>query len=285
MRKLIVAAAVLLTSLAGAARADKLVLVGGTGDGGDGGPATKAKLVAPFAVGSDAAGNLYLSEYEGQRIRKIAPDGIISTIAGNGTKGFAGDGGPATASQISGPHHLLVAPAGDVYIADTYNNRVRKIDGKTGIISTVAGTGQKGFGGDGGPATAAQFGNIYCLAVDPAWKHMYLADLDNRRIRAIDLTSGIVTTLAGTGTKGARPTAPKPNLPHSSIRALLRPMATETSTSSSAAATHSASSIPRARSTPSSAPARPATPATAATPARRHSKTPSTCASTSMAAS
>ena len=96
-------------------------------------------------------------------------------------------------------HSLAVTPAGDVYIADTWNNRVRKIDGKTGVITTVAGTGEKGFSGDGGPAEKAKFGGIYCVALDTSAEHLYMADLDNRRIRVLDLATNIVTTIAGNG--------------------------------------------------------------------------------------
>jgi len=100
------------------------------------------------------------------------------------------------------PHSIAIGPGGDIYIADTLNCRVRKIDSKSGVISTFAGTGQKGFGGDGGAAGNAEFGNIYCVAFDPKLERMYLADLDNRRIRMIDMKNGIVSTVAGNGKKG-----------------------------------------------------------------------------------
>jgi streptogramin lyase len=183
-------------------RADKLVLVAGGSKDEDGVAATQGKLRGPFAVAFDKAGNTYIAEMTGLRVRKIDAKGILNTIAGTGEKGKGGDDGPALKAEFDGPHHLTVAASGDVYLADTWNNRVRKIDAKTGVITTVAGTGEKGYSGDSGPATKAKFGGIYCLALDAKGEKMYLADLDNRRIRMVDLTGGTVTTVAGNGEKG-----------------------------------------------------------------------------------
>lgn len=195
---------VVLISLvsAASARAEKIVLVAGEGEGGDGGAAREAKLQMPFAVDFDHSGNLFLAEYIGQCVRKIDGKGIITTIAGTGKKGYGGDDGPAAKAQFNSIHSLVVAANGDVYIADSFNKRLRKIDCRTGAIRTVAGTGQKGFRGDGGPATKAQFGDIYCTALDAKGEKLYLADLDNRRIRVLNLESGIVETVAGNGEKG-----------------------------------------------------------------------------------
>ncbi len=187
---------------ASAASADKIVLVAGGGTGEDGVPAKDAKLKTPFGVDFDRQGNLYLVEMTGQRVRKIDTKGILTTIAGTGQKGDGGDGGPALKAEFNGMHNLAVAPNGDIYLADTWNNRVRKIDAKTGDITTVAGTGKKGFSGDGGPATQAEFGGIYCVSLDPKGESFYCADLDNRRIRKVDIKTGIVTTVAGNGQKG-----------------------------------------------------------------------------------
>lgn len=184
------------------AHAQRVVLVAGGGGGGDGSPAVSAKLLTPFGATMDGDGNIYLVEYAGCRVRKIDARGIISTLAGNGQKGFAGDGGLAAGAQFNSPHNLLVGPDGALYVADTMNNRVRRIDLKTGTISTFAGTGQKGFGGDGGPAEKAQFGNIYSIAFDPKGERMILDDLDNRRVRAIDMKTDVVSTVAGNGEKG-----------------------------------------------------------------------------------
>lgn len=187
---------------AGAGAAGRLVLVAGGGSGGDGAPATQAKLVAPFGTGFNAGGTLFFVELTGERAGKIGSDGILKIIAGSGKLGSKGDGGPAAGAEFNGMHSLAVTRDGDLYLADTWNNRVRKIDAQTGIITALAGTGTKGFSGDGGPAIKAEFGGIYCLALDEAGGLLYLADLDNRRIRVVDLKSGTVSTLAGNGKKG-----------------------------------------------------------------------------------
>jgi DNA-binding beta-propeller fold protein YncE len=183
-------------------RAEKIVLVAGEGEGGDGGPAREAKLQMPFAVDFDRTGNMILAEYTGQRIRKIDRKGILSTLGGTGEKGYGGDDGPARKAKFNSIHSLVVTPNGDIYIADSFNKRLRKIDGRSGVVTTVAGTGEKGYSGDGGPANKAKFGDIYCAALDPKGEKIYLADLDNRRIRVLDLQSGLVETVAGNGKKG-----------------------------------------------------------------------------------
>lgn len=171
-------------------------------------PAEKVTLVVggdlnePFGVDFDTSGAMFLVELAGNKVRRLDKDGKLTMIAGTGEKGFSGDGGPALKAQFNGPHHLLVGPDGDVWVADTWNNCVRKIEPKTGTITRVAGSGEKGFSGDGGPALQAKFGGIYCLAFDAKGEHLYVADLDNRRIRAVNLKSGIVTTVAGNGQKG-----------------------------------------------------------------------------------
>jgi sugar lactone lactonase YvrE len=193
-------------SFAFTATAAKLALVAGGGDKEDNAPATEARLKEPFGVGFDRAGNLYIIEMaQGERLRKLDKSGLVSTSAGTGVKGFSGDGGPANKAQINGAHHIAIAPNDDIYIADTWNNCVRKIDVKTGIISTIVGNGQKGFSGDGGPAAKALSGGIYSIAFDAKAESLYLTDLDNRRIRAINLKSGIIQTVAGNGQKGVPP--------------------------------------------------------------------------------
>jgi DNA-binding beta-propeller fold protein YncE len=183
-------------------RGDKVVLVAGGGPAGDGASAVTAKLLTPFGVASDGADNLYIVEFTGQRVRRINSKGILGTIAGIGQKGSAGVGGPALKAEFNSPHSLAVLPNGDVLVADTINNRVCRIDGRTGLLTVIAGTGEKGFSGDGGPAVKARFGNLYCTALDPAGERLYLADLDNRRIRVVNLQTGVVTTVAGNGKKG-----------------------------------------------------------------------------------
>lgn len=160
------------------------------------------ELSMPFAVDTDRAGNLYIAEMTGQKVRKFDTAGRLSDYAGTGAKGAAGDGGPAAAAHFNGMHHLAVAPNGDLFVADTWNNRVRKIDARSGQITTVVGTGEKGFAGDGGPAVGAQCGGIYCAALDVPRNRLLLADLDNRRIRVVTLADGRIETLAGNGRKG-----------------------------------------------------------------------------------
>ena len=189
-------------SCASLARADKIVLFAGGSAAEDGSKATEAKLSAPFGVASDGAGNLYVVEFNGHRVRRIDGKGFITTIGGTGRKGSGGVGGPANKADFDSPHSLAVTPKGDVFVADTMNNRVSKIDARTGMLTVIAGTGEKGFSGDGGPAVKARFGNIYCASLDPGYERLYLADLDNRRIRVVDLGTGIVTTVAGNGKKG-----------------------------------------------------------------------------------
>jgi DNA-binding beta-propeller fold protein YncE len=192
-----------VSALACDARADRLVLVAGGGTGGEGSKATQAQLHSPFGIGYDQVGNLFIVELEGGHVHKVDPRGILSTIAGNGMKGDAGDGGPASAAVFNAMHNLALAANGDLYIADTLNHRVRRIDARTGVISTFAGTGKQGFSGDGGPALAASFSGVYCIAFNPDRSRLVIADLENRRVRAIDMQTGIIDTVAGNGQKGA----------------------------------------------------------------------------------
>jgi DNA-binding beta-propeller fold protein YncE len=194
---------IVVLALAPAARADKVVLVAGGGDGPDGSKATEAKVVQPFAVDFAADGSLLFVEMVGgERLRKIGLDGRITTLAGSGKKGDAGDGGPALQAEFNGMHNLVIGPDGSVYLADAFNNRVRRYDPKAGIVTAFAGTGAKGFAGDGGPALQAEFNQTICIAFGPGAKTMYVADIGNRRVRAIDRQTGVVTTFAGNGSKG-----------------------------------------------------------------------------------
>jgi uncharacterized protein (TIGR03437 family) len=169
------------------------------GFSGDGGPATSAMLGRPFSLAIDAGGNLYIADSANERIRKIDVNGIITTIAGNGQSGFSGDGGLAINASLQTPVGVAVDQAGNVYIADGDNNRIRKVSAG-GIISTFAGNGSEGFSGDGGLAVNAMINIPYDVAADAAGK-VYIADAGNNRIRKVS-TSNIITTVAGTDTNG-----------------------------------------------------------------------------------
>ncbi len=172
---------------------------GTEGFGGDGGAATAAQLFYPHGVALDAAGNLYIADGGNHVIRKVDAAGVISTVAGSGTRGFGGDGGAATAARLFYPHRVALDAAGNLYIADTVNNRIRKVDA-AGVISTVAGSGTRGFGGDGGAATAAQLYYPHGVALDAAG-NLYIADGGNHVIRKVD-AAGVISTVAGSGTRG-----------------------------------------------------------------------------------
>ncbi len=170
---------------------------GTAGFSGDGGQATAAEISNACGVSFDGSGNLYISDRGNNRIRMVNTSGIISTYAGNGTGGYSGDGGPATAAELRGQNGIQFDQAtGNLYIADYQNNAVRMVN-SSGIISTVAGNGTGGYSGDGGQATAAQIANPMGVAIDPAG-NLYLADHSNNRVRLVN-TSGIITTFAGTG--------------------------------------------------------------------------------------
>ena len=173
---------------------------GTAGFSGDGGPATAARLDFPSGIAVDTAGNVYIADRFNHRIRKVDTSGTITTIAGDGTFGFGGDGGPAFAAQLRSPQDVALDTAGNVYIADTLNHRIRKVD-TSGTISTFAGNGTAGFSGDGGPATAAQLTDPTAdVAADNAG-NVYIADRSTHRIRKVD-TSGTITTIAGDGNFG-----------------------------------------------------------------------------------
>jgi hypothetical protein len=175
---------------------------GVSGYSGDGGPATNAEISGGFGMGvfADANGNVFIGDYGSSRVREVAvATGLITTVAGNGTRGFSGDGGPATSAQLKNPRGVFADGAGDIFIADDENLRIRKVAAGTGIISTVAGNGIAGFAGDGEPATSAeiQFG-VLSLAVD-ALGNLFIADNVNNRIREVVAATGNIQTVAGNG--------------------------------------------------------------------------------------
>jgi sugar lactone lactonase YvrE len=187
-------------------RSGRPVVIAGSGPtgfsagfGGDGGPATAAEMKCPTGVALDPAGGLLVADYGNDRIRRIAPDGTIASIAGGAPDDGnerVGDGGPATRASLFGPTLLAVGPDDAVYVADRDHNRIRRI-APDGTITTFAGGHDQGFAGDGGPATAAALDNPAGMAFDAAGD-LYFADSNNNRVRKID-RQGVITTVAGTG--------------------------------------------------------------------------------------
>jgi len=173
-----------------------MVAEGGTWD------SKSSPLTSPFGVDFNSDGDLWIVELEGGRVHKLDAFGKLHHVGGDGTKSYKGDGEPLADATFNGIHNCAVTPNGDLYIADSWNHCVRKVDAATGVISTIAGTGQKGFGGDGGPAAMATFDFVMCITLSPTNDVLHIADLNNRRIRVVDLKSGLVTTVAGNGKKG-----------------------------------------------------------------------------------
>lgn len=162
---------------------------------GDGGKASEAAISLPLGVAMDKAGNLYIADAGNSRVRKVSPDGVISTVAGNGTSGYSGDGGPAISAQLRGPAGLAVDAAGNLYIADHLDNRIRRVSAD-GMISTVAGRGDTNPPlGDGGPATSASLAGPFGVVVDTSG-NLYIADTFFYLIRKVS-PAGIITTVAG----------------------------------------------------------------------------------------
>ena len=172
---------------------------GEDGESGDGGPATEASLDRPTSVAVDVEGNLYVADTGNNRVRRVdATTGIITTVTGVERPGYDGDDGPTVAASPNDPSGVTVDIEGNLYIADTGNNRVRRVDVATGIIATVAGTSEWGYGGDGGPATEAMLDYPRGLTVDGEG-NLYIAEKGNHRVRRVDAVTGIITTIAGTG--------------------------------------------------------------------------------------
>jgi hypothetical protein len=169
---------------------------GTQGYSGDGGPATSAKLDWPSGIAIDAAGILYIADQRNNRLRQVTSAGVITTIAGNGLAGFAGDGGPAISAELNGIFAVAVDATGNIYIADRYNYCVRKVT-PTGVISTIAGNGTNGFSGDGELAISAQLSDVIDVATDAAG-NLFIADYSNHRIRKVT-PAGVISTVAGDG--------------------------------------------------------------------------------------
>lgn len=166
---------------------------------GDGGPAVRAALNFPSAVAVDEDGSLYIADTMNHRVRRVdARTGAISTVAGTGQRRFSGDGGPAASAALNEPAALAMGGKGRLYIADQSNNRVRELDLSTGIMTTVAGTGEAAYTGDGMPATEAALAGPSGLSVGPD-RALYIADTFNGRIRRVDPDTGLISTVVGDG--------------------------------------------------------------------------------------
>ncbi|MCE2502056.1 MAG: hypothetical protein J4G13_14535 [Dehalococcoidia bacterium] len=179
----------------------------GTGEAGymgDGGPATDATLREPFMCCFDSAGNLFFCEAKNHIVRRVdAATGVVTTVAGTGEQGYSGDGGPATEATFNEPYSLEVdddSPQANIYIVDRLNAVVRRVDAATGVITTVAGTGEAGYSGDGGPGEQAQLREPNDCFLDGRGG-LLIADIQDQRIRRLDLASGIIDTFAGNGEK------------------------------------------------------------------------------------
>ncbi len=166
--------------------------------GPDGEPGASTSIDSPRGVAVGAGGEVYISEGRGHRVRQVLPDGTLATVAGTGDPTFGGDGGPATAAALDFPGGIDVA-ADILYIADAGNDRIRAVDLTTGIITTVAGSGVRGFAGDGGEALAAALDLPRDVAASPDGRFLYVADQGNHRIRVVTPSSGLISTFAGTG--------------------------------------------------------------------------------------
>jgi len=214
----------LLASSTNLSAAGRVVTVAGNGQSGysgDGGPADRATVGGPFGVSLGPDGALYVCEIDNHCVRRIdRRTGLISTVAGSGKPGYSGDGGPATSARCNEPYEVRFDTAGNMFFVEMKNHVVRRVDARTHTISTVAGTGQPGFSGDGGPATSAQLKVPHSIALDDH-DQLYICDIGNHRIRKVDLKTGRISTLAGTGQKLPTPDgAPLSGTPLNGPRAL-----------------------------------------------------------------
>src|SRR5687767_1104168 len=218
MRRLVIPLAILAAAcvpvLSAAAAEPIIETIAGTGrpeNNGSSGGGTEVNIGDPFGVEFGPDGALYICEVRNHRIWRLdfkdakaagqASEGPkISVVAGSGTKGYSGDGGPATKADLNEPYEVRFDRAGNMLLVEMQNHLVRRVDARTGVISTVAGTGKQGFSGDGGAATAATLSVPHSIALD-AEDNLYIADIGNHRIRRVDAQTGIIDTIAGNGEK------------------------------------------------------------------------------------
>lgn len=196
----------------GTCPAGEVTTIAGTGKAeytGDGGPGAKAGVGGPFGVSLGPDGALYICETTNHVIRRLDPKtGKLSTVAGSGKKGYAGDGGPATKALLNEPYEIRFDNEGQMFFVEMQNHVVRRVDAETGIISTVAGSGKLGFSGDGGPAIKATMNRPHSIALDHSG-NLYICDIGNHRVRKVDLKTGQIETFAGTGEKKSTPDGAK----------------------------------------------------------------------------
>jgi len=216
MHRLVLPSAILLAAAAcapeapeaSAPRAPEVRTLAGTGvsgTAGDNGPAREAQVGNPYGIEIGPDGALYICEVDTHRVRRLdLVSGQITTVAGTGEKGYAGDGGPATEAKLNEPYEVRFDRDGNMLFVEMQNAVVRRVDRDTGVITTIAGTGESGFSGDGGPATAATFNQPHSIAVGPDGA-TYVADIRNHRVRRIDPESGTIDTFAGTGAQDPTP--------------------------------------------------------------------------------
>lgn len=187
------------------AKVETVAGVGVSGASGDGGAAAAARVGNPYGLTLGPDGALYVCEIDTHRIRRIdLANDTIATVAGSGAQGYSGDGGPATEAQLNEPYEVRFDRAGNMYFVEMKNAVVRRVDAKTGIVETIAGTGEAGFSGDGGAARQARFNRPHSIALDGKGA-LFVADIGNHRIRRVDLKSGKVSTFAGTGAQQPTP--------------------------------------------------------------------------------
>jgi streptogramin lyase len=191
-----------------APRVETFAGTGTKGFSGDGGPADRAQLNNPFGIVRGPDGALYICDTDNHRVRRVAKNGTISTVAGAGTRGHSGDGGPATRAELNEPYEVRFDPAGNMVFVEMRGNVVRRVDAKTGAISTVAGTGKAGFAGDGGAATKAELNQPHSIQFDRDG-NLYVCDIGNHRVRRIDARTAVISTFAGTGDRNPTPDGAK----------------------------------------------------------------------------
>ena len=204
-REFLQSSAILLVPRQSAARITTIAGTGTAGPAADGESAERAPINNPFGLVIGPDGALYWTDFGSNRVLRLdLKTKTISIIAGNGTKGYSGDGGPAKSAQLSAPHEVRFDSRGNIYVAERDSHVVRYVDMKTGIISTAAGTGIRGYSGDGGPASQAQLAQPHSIALDKA-DNVYICDIVNNRVRRIDAKTRMISTFAGTGAPDPTP--------------------------------------------------------------------------------